>query len=108
MLHDPQFVEAARHLAMKMIDYGGDDLDSQITFGFRCCTSRDPKPNELEILLETFASRIQEYKTDTAAADRLLNVGVSKVDESVDRARLAALTQVARMLMNLSEFLTKG
>ncbi len=108
MLHDPQFVESARHLAHRMMAEGGDDVTAQIEFGFRCCTSRSPDAEELKILLETYAQRLQEFKADPAAAERLLSVGVSPVDESSDRAKLAALTQVARMLMNLSEFLTKG
>jgi hypothetical protein len=108
MLHDPQFVEAARGLATRMIKEGGDDLKSRITFGFQCCTSRPPNDQELRVLLETYSDRLQDYKTDTAAADRLLSVGVTSVDTSMDRAELAAMTQVARMLMNLSEFLTKG
>ena len=58
--------------------------------------------------METYSDRLQEYRTDTAAAARLLSVGVSPVDDSIDPAELAAMTQVARMLMNLSEFLTKG
>ncbi len=108
MLHDPQFVEAARHLAVRMIKEGGEQLESQITFGFRCCTSRTPNDKERRILLKTYSQRIQEYKNNTKAADQLLSVGVSPVDDTIDRAELAAMTQVARMLMNLSEFLTKG
>jgi hypothetical protein len=108
MLHDPQFVEAARHLAMRMINEGGDGIASRIKFGFQCCTSRKPNVEELKILMDTFSERFRDYKTDPAAADRLLNVGVSGVDKSFDRAELGAMTQVARMLMNLSEFLTKG
>jgi hypothetical protein len=108
MLHDPQFVESARHLAQRMMTEGGEELTEQIEFGFRCCTSRNPSAEELKVLLGAYTGRLREYKTNTAAADRLLSVGVSRVDESNDRAKLAALTQVARMLMNLSEFLTKG
>ena len=108
MLHDPQFVEAARHLALRMMTEGGDDLESRIAFGFRCCTSRTPNAEELKILREAHADQVRKYKSDPMAADRLLSVGVSPVDETVDPAELAAMTQVARMLMNLSEFLTKG
>jgi hypothetical protein len=108
MLHDPQFVEAARHLAMRMMTEGGADNASQIAFGFRCCTSRRPNAEELSILLETYSDGIRQYKVNPQAADQLLSIGVSPVDERVDRVELAAMTQVARMLMNLSEFLTKG
>ncbi len=108
MLHDPQFVEAARHLAERMIKEGGNEASSRIRFGFRCCTSRNPTPEELKILLDTYTQQKQESQADMAIVDRLDSVGVSPVDDSLDRAELAAMTQVARILMNLSEFLTKG
>ncbi|GAG09587.1 unnamed protein product, partial [marine sediment metagenome] len=45
---------------------------------------------------------------DPEAAKKLLSVGMSPRDESLAIAEHAAYTQVARMLLNLSEFLTKG
>jgi hypothetical protein len=58
--------------------------------------------------METFLDRSQQYRDDAEAAARLLSVGVSPVENVTDQAALAAMTQVARMLMNTSEFLTKG
>lgn len=108
MLHDPQFVEAARHLAIRMMQEGGAEPASRIVFGFRCCTSRSPNQEEMEILLKTYSDRTQQYQADPNAASQLISVGVSPVNEGLDRVELAAMTHVARMLMNLSEFLTKG
>lgn len=108
MLHDPQFVEAARHLAARMLTEGGNDAESQIELGFRCCTGRSPSTRELRILLNAYANHHQKYQAEPSAADQLLSVGVTSVTTQTDPAKLAAMTQVARMLMNLSEFLTKG
>ncbi len=108
MLHDPQFVEAARHLAARMIEEGGDTASERIEYGFMLCTSRPPNDSEQVILQRTLEDRLTQYQQDGEAAERLLKVGVTAVEQPIDPVQLAAYTQVARMLMNLSEFLTKG
>jgi hypothetical protein len=50
LLNDPQYVEAARMLAERMIKEGGPTLDAQIAFAFRLLTSRRPEPSENEML----------------------------------------------------------
>ncbi len=108
MLHDPQFVEAARFLGKRMLDSGRTTVESKIAFGFQCCTSRQPTEAELKVLVDTYDRRLKQYEADSSAADRTLGVGGIKIADVKNRAELAALTQVARVLMNLSEFLTKG
>ena len=44
LLNDPQFVEAARLLAERMIREGGEDLEGRITYAFRLLTGRRPRP----------------------------------------------------------------
>ena len=108
MLHDPQFVEAARHLAARMIKEGGEGIESRITYGFTLSTARSPNTDELALLSAMFKQRLSQYRTDPAAAKKLLSVGLSPRDELLNVAQHAAYTQIARMLLNLSEFLTKG
>ncbi len=104
LLHDPQFVEAARHLAGTMIAAGGDRDDSRIDLGFRRCYSRSPSDGEREALKEILKSRRVKYNDSPELTQSLLAVGDSSVEAS---AELAAWTTVARTLMNLSEFVTK-
>ncbi len=108
MLHDPQFVEAARHLGERMIKDGGNSIEKRIAHGFMLVTSRDPHGGEMALLSTAFDQRLAQYKQDAAAAKKLLSVGESARDESLDLAEHAAYTQVARLLLNLSEFVTKG
>lgn len=108
MLHDTQFIEAAIHLATRMMTDGGGTAQEQIEYGFRLCTAREPTKEELAILVDAFQQRQQQYTHDADAGHRVLSVGLTPVDQVLDRADLAAMTQVARMLMNLSEFITKG
>lgn len=108
MLHDPQFVEAARFLGKRMLDSNQASIESRIAFGFKCCTSREPTEEELKILVATYRQRLDQYRADSSAAEQAIGVGGIKITAGTAVAELAALTQVARMLMNLSEFLTKG
>ncbi len=108
MLHDPQFVEAARHLGQRMMTEGGATVEQQIEYGFRLCTARRPSDQEAEVLKKIFEQRHLQYQKDSKAAARLLAVGESNVDPSLDQAELAAWTTLGRVLLNLSEFVTKG
>jgi hypothetical protein len=107
MLHDPQFVESARHLAQRMLSEGGKTDAERIAFGFRLCVAREPSEAELSLLTAVLQKRLTQYQTDEAAAKNLLAVGDSPRDDSLDLATHAAYTQLARMMYNLSEFVTK-
>jgi hypothetical protein len=107
MLHDPQFVEAARHLAARMINEGGKTDRQRIVYGFQLCHARKPTPQELELLIETVDTRMDQYRADHGGASRLLSVGDSAADPSIHQAELATWTTIGRTLMNLSEFVTK-
>ena len=108
MLHDPQFVEAARFFAARMIREGGKTNDDRLTYGFEVCTARRPNDKELVILRSLLAERLAMYRKDAAAAVAVLSVGHAPRDTTLDLAEHAAFATVARMLLNLSEFMTKG
>lgn len=108
LLNGPQFVEAARHLAQRMIDEGGPTANERITYGFRVVTARPPTPSELKILREEFQSTLNRIKRDAAGADAILRVGESPIPDEIDHNELAAMTAVARLLLNLNEAITKG
>jgi len=100
LMNDPQYIEAARVLAEKMIKSGGPDAGGQITFGFRVMTSRTPEAAELKILKELYQSELIEYEKYPVAADELLNVGESPRDQTLPKNKVAALTVVASAMIN--------
>jgi hypothetical protein len=108
MLHDPQFVEAARHLGQRMMTAGGTTDEQRITFGFQACMARKPTPAEMRVLTEIVTERLAHFRRDLASANTLISVGDSVPDKSLDPAELAAWTTLGRVLFNLSEFITKG
>lgn len=108
MLHDPQFVEAARKLAERILAGDASGPLVRISRGFELCLSRPPDPEELKFLHEALRERQAFFAADIEAAKKLLSVGASTIAADVDAAELAAYTTVARIILNLSEFITKG
>jgi len=107
MLHDPQFVEAARHLAERMMG-ASEKPEDRLVHGFRLTTSRLPNEKEKTVLSRLFKERLAFYRKEPEAAKTLLLVGESKRQENLPEAEHAAWITVARALLNLSETITKN
>jgi hypothetical protein len=108
LLNDPTYVEAARRFAERLMRAGGAGPEARITQAFRLATSRAPKPAERIVLLDLFDANRSAYRDDPEAALKLLQVGESPRDESLDVPELAAWTIVASTILNLDETVTKN
>lgn len=106
-LNDPQFVEASRLLAERMMTEGGENLESQISFAFKAATARTPKEQEIQLLSELYREEFEAFQAEPARADSLLGVGEYPVDNNLDTTQLAAGTIVASTILNLDETITK-
>ncbi len=100
LLNDPQFVEAAKAMAERMLKEGGEHLEQQIVYGFRLATSRKPSNTEIQILKGLFEKEKERFEAESEAVDELLNVGAYKIDAILDPVTIAALTSVASTLLN--------
>lgn len=107
LLNDPSFVEAARGLAQRMIEEGGDSLDARIAWAYREGVSRQPQPEILAELRAVYHAAEEGFREDPAAAEAFLQVGIKPLPPSIDRTELAALTSVARVILNLHEVITR-
>lgn len=112
LLHDPQFVEAARVLASKMLDEtllgpGPDRVASLIQQGYATVLARPPSDDEMELMLGFFASEKETFETTPGEAAKLLQTGEAPAAEGHDPAELAATTMLVRALFNLSETITR-
>ncbi len=106
MLHDPQFVEAARLLAARMLEEG-EDLSAQVQRGMNLTLGRSPTEDELSLLIEAYYGRLKACQADPEIAKLALAVGESEVDAEIDQSQLAAMMEVTRLMLNLSEFVTR-
>jgi hypothetical protein len=108
LLNDPIYVEAARSLAQRVMREGGDSNTERAAYAFRMATGRRPTAAESAVLLEELQERLIEFTQDREAATRLLAIGDSKADTSLEVGELAAWTMVARLVLNLDETITKS
>ncbi len=108
LMNDVQFVEAARHLAARVMTDGGETDRQRATYAFRLATSRKPKDAELAVMLDVYNDSLARFQKDGKAAAELIKVGESKPDASLGVEQLAAWTIIANLLLNLDETVTKG
>jgi hypothetical protein len=106
-LNDPQFVEAARHLAQMALKEGGDKTESRIDYLARRLLARPFRAAELKVVQGTLDDLLAHYKDHPEEAKKLIAVGESKADPALEAATLAAWTMVVNELMNLDEVLNK-
>ncbi len=102
LLNDPQFVEAAREFGRGIAAQAGDEK-SKITWAWTRATSRAPSSSELSVLNNLYAAERKRFERDATAADELLEMEKASLPDDVNKADLAAWTQVARTILNAYE-----
>jgi mono/diheme cytochrome c family protein len=107
-LNGPQFVEASRVFAERILREGGDNDASRITRAFQLALSRDATDRETEILTKTLSAKRASFSADPESAKSYLTVGEKPRDESIPVAEHAAWTILCQMILNLDETLTRG
>lgn len=108
LLNDPQFVEASRLIAERMISEGGEDAESRIGFAFRLATSRFPNKQEIRLLKKILDTELDAFEAAPEKANQLLGVGEFPLNNEIDSTQLAAYTLVANAIINLTESMQKG
>ena len=107
-LNDVQFVEAARQLAARMMQEGGNLPASLVDRGFELVVSRPAGSLESERLVGLFERSRAWYQKNAEAAQKLLSQGESPNPEGLDPATQAAWTIVASTILNMDETLTRN
>src|SRR5262249_37977428 len=108
LLNETQYVEAARALAERTMLQGGTTPEKRIAYLFRLATSRKPDAGEQATRLEAYRAHLAECTNDVAGARKLIEVGETKPDATLNRSELAAWRMIANVVLNLDEVLTKG
>lgn len=106
MLNDPQFVEASRGLAIRMMKEGGGDFPSRARWIFREALGRDATEKEVGILSELHASQFEVFRKEPKDAEAFLKVGDLPAPPDLPAIELAAATVVANAVLNLDEAIT--
>jgi hypothetical protein len=108
LMNDPQFVECARALGERAMKEGGKTTADRANFMLQLCTARKPQPDEIKELVEVWSDVLKVYKLEVEGAKKLISIGESKADPSLDVSELAAWTISANIVLNMDEVLTKN
>ncbi len=104
LLNDPQFVEASRVLAQRLLERHPWQARDRHRDAFRALIGRSPDDVEAGILDRMFEEQRQWFAQHPADAVKYVNVGDSTPDPSMAPAELAALTAVVNAIVNFDEF----
>ena len=106
LLNGPQFVEAARATAEKLIQkHGMNNREALSTDAFRMLTSRKPTVKEADILNRLLSEQIEVYQ-DQNQSHAFLGVGQVKT-QTKNPSYTAAVTSMVSTLMNFDESTSK-
>jgi mono/diheme cytochrome c family protein len=103
LLNDQGFVEYAQGLAARVLREEQGDA-ARLDHAFRLCLARAPRPEERAILTRVLARQRIAFAAAPEGAKALLP---ATLPEGVRPDEFAAWVAVARVLMNLDEFITR-
>jgi hypothetical protein len=104
LLNDPVFFECAQHLGRRLASMPDTSMADSITNGYRLCLGREPKPQELK-RMEAYLAEQEPLIAKASESDLKKLVGESVAEETLND--LALRVSLARVLMNLDEFITR-
>jgi hypothetical protein len=101
LLNDPQYVEAARVAAEKLIKkYKPQE---QLAKAFILSTGRQADTQELEIIEQFYQEEEERFTQNIGDAMAYLSTGSKPVDESLDPVKVASLATVINGIMNTTD-----
>ncbi len=105
MANDVAFVEIAQGLALRILEEcPRQNARERIEHAFRLCLSRHPQGQELSLLLAYYGRSLEAFSADAQAAKA---AAPATLPEGTTAAEGAAWTAVARVLLNLDEFINR-
>jgi hypothetical protein len=107
LLNDPIYVEAARVFAQHILQDGGHSAPERLDWAFVRALGRKPTLAERRTLDALYRKNLARYQAAPASAQQLLHVGETPVAKEPP-AELAAMTTVARAILNLHEAITRN
>jgi hypothetical protein len=106
LMNDPIFVESARVFAANIVQRGGATLDRQLDWAFEHALDRTPEKEERLILKNLYQKNLARFRAEPQSAAELMSVG--DAPRSPSQPEDAAMTLVARAILNLHETITRN
>jgi hypothetical protein len=102
-LNDEAYLETARHLAYRMQQLAGKNVQEQIRKGYELAMYKPITQTRLEILSKLYNQALQTYQQDKDKTCAIIGV----MDEH-NNPETAALVVTANAMLNLDELITKN
>ena len=106
LLNDPVVLESSRVFAERLM-MENSTSEEKISKAFKSIICREPKPQELKILVSYFEEEKKKFDFSQEKAMHLINAGEYPRADLKDIASLASLMQVVHTLYNMEEAITK-
>ena len=106
LMNDPQFVEAARHLAEAAIQQIDDDRE-RVQWMLEKALARPANQQDVSELVDAASAFMTLFDQDTETATSLINTGDSPPNETISTHKLATWTMIANTIMNRDDFINK-
>src|SRR5262249_8396891 len=101
LMNGPQFVEASRALGARALREGGATTEARLAPLSPRAPARPPGPAELSELTAALDAFRDRFARDPWAARKLIAIGETAPDPSIEPAELAAWTMIGNLILNL-------
>jgi hypothetical protein len=111
VLNEPQFVDCARALALRILrESPSDDDDSRIVFAHRLATGRVPTTDERQVLLRVIDEQRERIAKGELKVEELVGVSEQMCKQLTGESAGNTLPWIvlSRVLLNLDETITKS
>jgi hypothetical protein len=106
LLNEPLILEASRVFAEKLLLEESDN-EKKIVKAFQAIVCRNPKQEELDLLMKYYSTEEKAFSSNTEKAEKFVKAGEYPRAEIKNIVSLAALMQVIQTIYNLDEAITK-
>ena len=104
--NDPQFVDAARVTAERII-LATDQDEERVDLLFRSCTSSEPSTGISEAMIETLQEFRSRFEVDSTSARNLVSIGEAPVNEELAPEEVAAWTMLVNAVLSSDAAIVK-
>lgn len=104
LANDAAFMEFARALSDRILREASDYDEARIAYAFNAVLARQPVPFEIKRLLEFIAAQREHFEANSGDARAAAS---PQRPESASEAESATWTALARVMLNLDEFITR-
>lgn len=106
MMNDPVFVEAAQALAVRVVKEVPERGVARLPRLFHLCLAREPLADELAPLKRFYREQMARVKAESETSFQVLGRTLAEIPKE-QRSEAATYVALARVLMNLDEFINR-